>query len=60
MKFHVVYHNGTEAEHVTDDATVEAFQNSHFGSTWEYAEVNGASVTIVDELFIDEGALPTD
>ena len=49
MKFHVVYHNGTEAEHVTDDATVEAFQNSHFGSTWEYAEANGASVTVVEE-----------
>lgn len=55
MKFHVVYHNGTEEDIVTDDTTVEAFQNSHFGSTWEYAEANGASVTVVED-----GELPLD
>jgi hypothetical protein len=42
--FKVTYANGSVQEITSDDATVEAFCNSHFGSTWPEAEENGATV----------------
>ena len=45
--FKVTYANGATSETITDDFTVEAFCNSHFGSTWPAAQENGATVELV-------------
>ena len=42
--FKVTYPNGKTDEINSDDATVEALCNSHFGSSWEVAQEHGASV----------------
>ncbi len=42
--FKVTYPNGKTAEINSDDASVEAFCNSHFGSSWEVAQEHGATV----------------
>lgn len=49
MKFHVTYPNGKKAEvEASDCESVEAFCNSHFGSSWEEAKEHGAKVVIAD------------
>ncbi len=42
--YRVTYGTGLVQTYETDDATAEAFCNSHFGSAWEAAQENGATV----------------
>lgn len=47
--FFVKYANGgRQIVHASDCASVEAFCNMHFGSAWDKAKENGASVQMTD------------
>lgn len=48
--FKVTYANGAVQETNSDAESVEAFCNSHFGSTWPEAQGNGAKVELLSEF----------
>jgi hypothetical protein len=45
--FKVSYASGVQTDYHSTCATVEAFCNEHFGSTWPEASANGATVEMV-------------
>lgn len=47
-KFYVKYASSLQEEIICSLPSVEAFCNQHFGSTWEVAKENGATVTMRD------------
>ena len=48
MKAKITYASGLITEVQTEHTTIEAFVNEHFGSTWEEAQANGASVELTE------------
>lgn len=56
MKFKIKWPSGvTEECEVSDCASLEEFQNSRFGSTWEDALANGVEVSVVEPEGEDKG-----
>lgn len=47
--FKVTYASGVQTEVSSTCGSVEAFCNEHFGSTWDAAKENGASVVMNGE-----------
>ena len=47
-KFKVKYSSGLTEEVSSDNESVEAYCNAHFGSTWPEAQEHGASVEMIE------------